>query len=225
MPDALVLELRDVRVRHGGKAILDGVNWTVRRGERWAILGPNGAGKTTLLALACGDHPQAFSNDVRLFGTRRGSGETIWEVKRNIGFVSPEFHLYFREALTAFEAAATAFGDSLLYRAPTAEQAEAIRTVFAAFGCEALLDRKFARLSVGEQRLALLVRAVVKRPPLLILDEPFQGLDGGTVDRVRDWLDATLRPDQTLVFVTHVPAHLPRSVAHRLHLANGRVVG
>ncbi len=220
-----VLELVNVTVRHGGKAILDGVHWTVRRGERWAVLGPNGAGKTTLLALACGDHPQAFSNDVTLFGKRRGSGETIWDVKRNIGFVSPEFHLYFREPLTAFEAAATAFGDSLLYRPPTPEQADAIRALFAAFGCADLLPRKFARLSVGQQRLVLLVRAVVKEPPLLILDEPFQGLDGPTADRIRDWLDATLRPDQTLVFVTHVPAHLPRTVTRHLQLANGRATG
>ena len=220
-----VLELVNVTVRHGGKAILDGVHWTVRRGERWAVSGPNGAGKTTLLALACGDHPQAFSNNVMLFGKRRGSGETIWDVKRNIGFVSPEFHLYFREPLTAFEAAATAFGDSLLYRAPAPEQIDAIRALFAAFGCEVLLSRKFARLSVGQQRLVLLVRAVVKEPPLLILDEPFQGLDGPTADRVRDWLDATLRPDQTLVFVTHVPAHLPRTVTRHLRLAGGRATG
>ena len=219
-----IIEMRCVTVRHGGKAILDGVGWTVRRGERWAVVGPNGAGKTTLLALLCGDHPQAFSNDVKLFGRRRGTGETIWDVKRKIGFVSPEFHLYFREPLTAFEAAATAFGDSLLYRAPTPDQAEAVRVVFAAFGCEDLQSRKFARLSVGQQRLVLLARAVVKAPPLLILDEPFQGLDATTADRIRDWLDATLRPDQTLIFVTHVPAQVPGTVTRELRLANGRVV-
>ena len=219
-----IIEMHSVTVRHGGKAILDGVNWTVRRGERWAVVGPNGAGKTTLLALLCGDHPQAFSNDVKLFGSRRGTGETIWDVKRRIGFVSPEFHLYFREPLTAFEAAATAFGDSLLYRAPTPDQAEAVRVVFAAFGCEDLQSRKFARLSVGQQRLVLLARAVVKAPPLLILDEPFQGLDATTADRIRDWLDATLHPDQTLIFVTHVPAQVPGTVTRELRLANGRVV-
>lgn len=224
-PAEPVIEMRSVTVRHGGRAILDGIDWTVRRGERWAVLGPNGAGKTTLLALLCGDHPQAFSNDVKLFGARRGTGETIWDVKRKVGFVSPEFHLYFREPLTAFEAAATAFGDSLLYRPPTPDQAAAIRRVFADFGCDDLHDRKFARLSVGQQRLVLLVRAVVKQPPLLILDEPFQGLDAATADRIRCWLDATLRPDQTLVFVTHVLAHMPGGMTHQLRLAAGRVEG
>lgn len=219
-----IIELQNVTVKHGGRVILDDVNWTVRTGERWAILGPNGAGKTTLLALTCGDHPQAFSNRVTLFGVRRGSGETIWEIKRRIGFVSPEFHLYFREPLTAFEAAATAFGDSLLYREPTPEQDKAIRSIFLAFGCEQLLPRKFSRLSVGQQRLVLLVRAVVKSPALLILDEPFQGLDTATTNRIRNWLDATLQPEQTLVFVTHVPAHLPKCVTRELHLAGGRVV-
>ena len=143
----------------------------------------------------------------------------------SVGFASPEFHLYFREPLTAFEAAATAFGDSLLYRAPTPEQAARVRAVFAAFGCAELEGRRFRQLSVGQQRLVLLARAVAKDAPLLLLDEPFQGLDAATAGRIRDWLDDTDRPDQTLVFVTHVPSHLPAGVNRRLHLAAGRVVG
>ena len=107
------IELRDVTVAHGGRVILDSISWTVNRGDRWAVIGPNGSGKTTLLSLLCGDHPQAFSNDVRLFGARRGSGESIWEVKSRVGLVSPEFHLYFTEPLTALRTTATGFVDSV----------------------------------------------------------------------------------------------------------------
>src|SRR5204863_3517662 len=101
-----IIELRNVTVAYE-RPILRDVTWTVRAGERWAVLGPNGSGKTTLLSLLCGDHPQAFSNDVRLFGRRRGTGERIWDVKRPVGLTSPEFHLYFTGPLTAERAAAT----------------------------------------------------------------------------------------------------------------------
>src|SRR5206468_5713419 len=111
-----VIELRGVNVAYDGRAILRDITWTVRAGERWAVHGPNGSGKTTLLSLICGDHPQAYANDVRLFGRRRGSGESIWEVKRRIGLVSPELHLYYSEPLTAAQAAATGFYDVLAYR-------------------------------------------------------------------------------------------------------------
>jgi molybdate transport system ATP-binding protein len=220
-----ILELRDVTVRHGGKLILDSINWSVQAGERWALLGPNGAGKTTLLALLCGDHPQVFSNDIRLFGQRRGSGETIWDIKRRVGFVSPEFHLYFSEPLNGFEVATTGFHDVLIFREPTPEQAEIATQFFHKFGCESLLQKPFRQLSTGQQRLVLLIRALVKRPPLLVLDEPFQGLDSDTISRVRDWLDANLDDSQTLIFVTHIESDLPRCVNRRLMLNNGRVQG
>src|SRR5207302_10925112 len=128
-----VIELHRVTVAYDGRPILDGVSWTVRAGERWAVVGPNGSGKTTLLSLLCGDHPQAYANDIRLFGRRRGSGETIWDVKRNVGLVSPEFHLYFTEPLTADRTAATGFFDALADRATSPEQDDRVRELFAAF--------------------------------------------------------------------------------------------
>ena len=218
------IRLQSVTVSHGGRDILRDVNWTVRRGERWAVVGPNGSGKTTLLSLLCGDHPQAYANEVHLFGRRRGTGESIWDVKRNVGLVSPEFQLYFTEPLSAARAAATGFFDSLTVRPTTLEQDAAVAALFAAFGISHLADRPFRRLSTGEQRLVLLARALVKRPPLLILDEPFQGLDAVTAGRVRDWLDANLGDEQTLLFVSHREEELPRSVTHRLQLDEGAVV-
>lgn len=220
-----VVELNDVNITHGGKPILRHINWTVRAGERWAILGPNGSGKTTLLSLICGDHPQAYGNDVRVFGRRRGSGESIWDVKRLIGLVSPEMHLYFSEPLTAHQAAATGFFDVLVSRPTTADQDAAVRRLFAHFGIDNLADRPFGRLSTGQQRIVLLVRALVKDPPLVILDEPFQTLDADTVARARSWIDDHLASDRTVLFVTHNEAELPSTVTRRLRLFDGTVTG
>jgi molybdate transport system ATP-binding protein len=219
-----IIELRHVRVAYDERAVLRDVTWTVRAGERWAVLGPNGSGKSTLLSLLCGDHPQAYANDVRLFGRPRGSGESIWDIKRRIGLVSPELHLYFSEPLTAAAAAATGFFDVLAYRPTTPAQAAVVRDLFAYFEVGALADRPFARLSTGEQRLVLLIRALVKDPPLLVLDEPFQGLDARAIRRARAWLDERLRPEQTLLFVSHHAEEIPRTVNHRLRLECGQVV-
>jgi molybdate transport system ATP-binding protein len=213
-----VIELNDVHVQHGGKKILDGLNWTVRAGERWALVGPNGSGKSTLISLICGDHPQAYSNDVKLFGKPRGSGESIWDLKRRMGLVSPEIHLYFSEPLTATATAATGFFDVLAYRKTTPEQEATIRDFFDYFGITTLADRPFARLSTGQQRLVLFIRALVKRPEVLLLDEPFQGLDAPAIAKARSWLDNNLTPDQALIFVSHDPMEIPRCVTKRLTL-------
>jgi molybdate transport system ATP-binding protein len=219
-----IIELRDVTVRYDDSPILDHVSWTVRAGERWAALGPNGSGKSTLLSLICADHPQAYSNDVRLFGRRRGTGETIWEVKQRIGLVSPELHLYFTQPLTAAATAATGFFDVVTARATMPEQDAIVRELFEQFQIGDLADRPFARLSTGEQRLVLFIRALVKRPPLLILDEPFQAMDSTHVSQCRDWLDRELHPEQTLLFVTHLLEEIPHCVDRILRLNHGRAL-
>jgi molybdate transport system ATP-binding protein len=217
-----VIEMRSVSVRHGGRLILDGIDWTVHQGDRWAVLGPNGSGKTTLLSLICGDHPQAFANDIAVFGHRRGHGETIWDVKRRVGLVSPELHQFFPRMRTAFAAAATGFFDHLTPQPLTPEQTDTLSKLFAEFDLNDLANRPWWQLSTGQQRAVLFVRAFVKQPPLLILDEPFQAMDAGRAARLRDWLDAKLTPDQTLLMVTHHENELPRCVTNRLVLGNGR---
>jgi molybdate transport system ATP-binding protein len=223
-PTEPVVELRNVNVTYGRTQILRDVSWTARTGERWAVLGPNGSGKTTLLSLICGDHPQAYANDVSVFGRRRGSGESIWDVKQRIGLVSPEMHLYFSEPLTAERAAATGFFDVLVARPTTPEQDAAVRELFAYFGIADLAQRPFGRLSAGQQRIVLLIRSLVKDPPLLILDEPFQMLDMVTADKARNWIDQKLAANRTVLFVTHNEAELPRTVTRRLRLSRGTVV-
>ena len=218
-----MIALRDVTVAYGGRPVLDRVSWTVCRGERWALVGPNGSGKTTLLSLVCGDHPQAYGTDVSVFGQRRGTGESIWDVKRRIGLVSPELHLYFTHPMTAHAAAATGFFDVVTPRPTTADQDAAVGRLFAEFELSDVAGRPFGRLSTGQQRLVLLVRALVKNPELLILDEPFQGLDRPAVEHAKAWLDAHLGADQTLVFVSHHPNEIPASVTRFLRLDGGRV--
>jgi molybdate transport system ATP-binding protein len=220
-----IIELTNVNVSYGDKAILRDVSWTVRKGERWALLGPNGSGKTTLLSLIGGDHPQAYANEVRLFGRRRGTGESIWDIKRQLGMVSPELHLYFSMPLNVTQVITTGFFDVLVPRQTTPEQDAQVQQLLAEFDFTAHALRPFARLSTGEQRFVLVLRALVKQPPLLFLDEPFQGLDRVMIERLKKWLDTCLTPEQTLIFVTHYEGEIPTCVTRRLLLNLGTVIG
>ena len=98
------VRMEHTTIRYGENTILDNIDWQVRKGERWNVSGPNGAGKSTLLSLITADNPQAYANDIWLFDRRRGTGESIWDIKRKIGFVSPELHLYFDTAATMVRA-------------------------------------------------------------------------------------------------------------------------
>lgn len=156
-----IVEMKNCKVTYGGNPILRDITWTVRKGEKWALLGPNGSGKTTLLSFLTGDHPQAYANELSLFGRRRGTGESIWEIKEKVGLVSPEIHLYFNQNLTALEAAGTGFFDVVVPRAINEEQTQTIKQLFKDFDIESMLNRKLQDMSTGEQRIILLVRSLV----------------------------------------------------------------
>ncbi|WP_020597719.1 ATP-binding cassette domain-containing protein [Spirosoma panaciterrae] len=204
--------LSDVTVRYGDTIILNALNWAVRTDERWALFGRNGAGKSVLLSLLYGDHPQAYSNDVRVFGHRRGkSGESIWDVKRRIGFISPELHLYFPQRLTARQVALTGLTDTLTPPSQLSPASESdLSTLFDYFGLTPLLNRTFGTLSAGEQRLILLIRAFIKNAPVLLLDEPFQAIDDNHVQLARQLIDSFTH--KTILFVTHDQSELPGSI-------------
>jgi molybdate transport system ATP-binding protein len=223
-PREPVIEMRDVSIRYGRVRALDRVSWTVRRGERWAVLGPNGAGKTTLLSLVLADHPQAYANDLRLFGARRGSGESIWDIKRRIGCVSPESHLFHERRGTALEAVCSGFHDAAgLYRACSPrERAEAKRWL-RRMGLSRLVNEPLGRLSEGEQRLVLLARALVKRPEMLVLDEPCQGLDSTNRRRFLRVLETLLRRSRlTVLYVTHEREEIPAGFTRVMLLERGQ---
>ncbi|MBD2699619.1 ATP-binding cassette domain-containing protein [Spirosoma sp. BT702] len=204
--------LRNVTVRYGDVVILNQINWTVRTGERWALIGPNGAGKSVLLSLLYGDHPQAYANDVNVFGYRRGkSGESIWDVKRRIGFVSPELHLYFPQGLSARQVALTGLTDTLTPPRRVSEETETdLLNLLTYFDIVPILDRMFGTLSSGEQRLVLLIRAFLKNAPVLLLDEPFQVIDAQRIELARRLIDSFR--DKTILFITHDRRELPGSI-------------
>lgn len=215
-----VIRLRDVTIRYGDRVILDRLDWTVREGEHWVLTGSNGSGKSTLLSLITADNPRAYACDIELFGRPRGSGETIWDIKRNIGFVSPELHRAFQVDAPALDIVTSGLFDTEgLYRHPTEEQHLQSRLWMEAFGIGDLVGRPFLRLSSGEQRLCLVARAFVKDPPLYILDEPLHGLDEEQRRRVKGLLDRICgAPGKTLVMVTHYPEEYPSCIDHSLTL-------
>ncbi len=212
--------LRHVTVRYGDTVILRNVNWTVRAGESWALLGPNGSGKTTLLSLILGDNPQVYTNDVAVFGRQRGSGESVWDIKQHIGWVSPELHLHFNDAATCFEVVASGFHDTVgLFQPPSARQQTATRGCLARFQLLEFAHRPLFSLSAGLQRMVLLARALVKRPRLLILDEPCQGLDPTHGDSFVRAVDSLIRARAvTVIYVTHRSDEIPPSITRVLLL-------
>ena len=218
-PGGEVAAFCGVSIAYGGHTILDNVTWTIREGERWALSGPNGSGKSTLLSLICADNPQGYACNTRLFGHRRGTGESIWDIKRHIGYVSPEMHRAYMRDLPAEDIVASGLRDSVgLYARPRPEERTVCITWMRFLGIETLAGRSFLALSSGEQRLCLLARAFVKDPELLILDEPLHGLDDANRQRVRAIIDAFCqRPHKTLIMVTHYPDELPACISPGCH--------
>ncbi|MBN1837107.1 MAG: ATP-binding cassette domain-containing protein [Spirochaetales bacterium] len=215
-----LVELRNVTVRYGDTVALRSLTWTMRRGEHWAVLGPNGSGKTTLISLIYADNLQAYTNDIRLFGRRRGTGESIWEIKRRIGQVSPHLQAGYRLDLPVFDVVASGFFDSVgLYRRPTQAQRESAREWIERLGIGELAERAFSQLSYGERRLVIMVRALVKSPEILALDEPCQGLDPANRRRVIALVDRIgFETPTAILYVTHRQDEMPRCITHTLRL-------
>lgn len=215
-PESIV-ELNNITIRYGQKTVLNGLNWRIGRGEKWVLSGPNGSGKSTLLSLINADHPQAYANDISLFGRKRGVGQSIWEVKKRIGYVSPEMHTHYYQNIPAVDVVGSGLFDTVgtVHRCNSAQAAQAMRWM-ERFGVAHLHDCSFIKLSSGEQRLVLLARAFVKEPELLILDEPLHGLDADNKAKVLGIIEEyASQGNITLIYVTHYLNEIPQCVTHR----------
>ena len=215
-----VIDMKNVSIRYGERTILKDLNWTVRNGERWALSGQNGSGKSTLLSLVCADNPQSYACDITLFDRPRGSGESIWDIKKHIGYVSPEMHRSYKRNLPAIRIVASGLMDSIgLYAVPNPQDYDKCRWWLDMFGVGDLADKPFLQLSSGEQPLVLLARAFVKDPQLLILDEPLHGLDLWNRRLTKDIIETFCqRRGKTLIMVTHYQEELPNVITNNLFL-------
>ncbi len=220
------LKMRNVTVTYKGINVVDSVNWQVKSGEKWALMGANGSGKSTVLSLITGDNPQGYQNDYDLFDRKRGSGESIWDIKRRIGYVSPELHLYFNRNTEVWKATASGLFDSAgLFKKLNEEERILTENYLKLLNINHLAERKIYQLSTGEQRQVFLARALIKNPPLLLLDEPCQGLDYNHLVYFRDLVNELVQElDKTLIYVTHYEEEIPACVDKRLMLNHGKVI-
>ena len=242
------IQMTNVNISFEDKVILEDVSWTVKKGEHWALIGHNGSGKSTLLSLINADNPQVYLNDIQLFDQKRGSGESIWDIKKKIGYVSPEMHVFFQrtgsyvetislstndytldgfsqEQTTCYEAICSGFNDQMGSSANiTFNQHSLVMHWMEALEIKHLQPKPFYKASLGEQRVLLLVRALVKNPPLLLLDEPCQGLDKYQTQRFTSIVDDICRHfNKTLIYVSHYANEMPACINHRIVLEKGRI--
>jgi len=222
----IAVKFSKANVSYNGLFALKDLDWTVKRGQRWALMGPNGSGKSTIISLITADNPQAYSNNIVLFDHKRGSGESIWDIKKKIGFVSAELQLYCEKDLPVWKLVASGMFDTAgLYQDLTDIELQTVFDYIHLVGIQEIAERKFDQLSTGEQRLAFLARALVKNPPLLILDEPCQGLDYNQMMHFKSIIDFVVPTfSKTLIYVTHYEEELPECIDMRLDISEGKVL-
>ncbi|MFD2286071.1 ATP-binding cassette domain-containing protein [Pedobacter petrophilus] len=219
-----VVKMVNVNISYGEKQVLKNIKWEVKAGEKWLLQGHNGSGKSTLLSLINGDHPQSYANELYLFGNRRGSGESIWEIKQHIGLISPEFHWYFDANATVWQSIASGFYDTvgLFQQLPYTKSAQ-VDELTAYFGLTKSKNELLSTLPLGKQRLVLLARTIIKNPELLILDEPCQGLDQDQTEHFNHLVDELCSNGMTLIYVGHFESQLPTCLEKRILLEKGEV--
>ena len=206
-PHSILIQMNNLKVSYEERPILNNINWTIKKGEFWQLIGPNGSGKSTILSLITGDNPKGYGQDLHLFGKKKGSGESIWDIKKNIGQFSTAMIDLFQKNHTVEQMILSGFFDSIgLYIQPSTLQIKLMQEWLDFLNMNHLKKTDFINLSVGQQRVIMIIRAVLKHPPLLILDEPTEGLD-----------------DENVILVTQLISHLAKetniaiiSVSHRI---------
>lgn len=220
-----LVSMKNVSIRYGEKQVLKGLTWRLKPGEKWLLKGHNGSGKSTMISLLTGDNPQAYAQEIILFGRKRGTGESIWDIKKQIGFISPELQWYFEPGSTVFQAVASGLFDTTgLFRKLSLQQTEKTNQLLTLFGLQTEANDLLTQLPLGKQRLALLARAIIKNPPLLILDEPCQGLDEAQTSMFNRLVELLCNTNRSLIYVNHFEHALPDFLSHALVLEEGLAI-
>ena len=204
-PAAPLVKPVDGHVAYGEQSVFERLDFTVAAGQHTLVEGPNGSGKSTLLEMITGDHPQAYSNDLHLFGRRRGSGETVWDIKKNVGIVSSRLHRDYRVGGSVEEVLLSGLFDSIgVYQQPEPSHRARARAWLDWLELGLAPSAAFRELSFGQQRLVLIARAAIKVPPLVVMDEPTSGLDADNRLRVLDLVESLCtQKKSTVLMVTH----------------------
>lgn len=201
----ILVDMKGISVSYNERPIIDSIFWTIKQGEFWQLVGPNGSGKSTILSMITGENPKGFGQELYLFGRKKGSGESVWDIKKNIGIFSTSMTHLFKRNHTLEQMILSGFFDSIgLYTQPTILQKQIANQWLTAIQISHLKNTYFNQLSLGLQRVALIVRAVIKHPPLIILDEPLEGLDDHNSTLVIDLINILLQEtNMTIIFVSH----------------------
>lgn len=200
-----LIRFKNVSVSYGSKSILKNIEWTVNKGDFWQLTGANGSGKTTILSMITGDNPKAFGQEIYLFGQKKGSGESVWEIKQKIGYYSPAMTNKFKGRHSVEHMLISGLTDSVgLYTIPSEGQKRIIKQWLLLLDLYDLKDTYFNQLSVGKQRLVMTARAMVKHPPVLILDEPTADMDDASAKLLVVLVNKIAKEtDTAIIFVSH----------------------
>ncbi|MEL1242524.1 ATP-binding cassette domain-containing protein [Flavobacterium flavipallidum] len=226
-PNKILVQMNNLSVSYQVRPVVKNINWTIEQGEFWQLIGPNGSGKSTLLSLINGDNPKGYGQDLHLFGRKKGSGESVWDIKKNIGYFATNMTSLFTRNHTLEQMILSGFFDSIgLYDLPTTLHKKIADEWLELIGMKHLKSKMFKRLSVGQQRLAMIVRSVLKHPPLVILDEPVEGLDDENVALVCQLINLLKREsNMTIVYVSHriEPNLAPNSIFELIPSEEGSI--
>jgi len=219
-PFLSIVEMKNIHLNYGDHVIFKNLNWKINKGEKWLLKGRNGCGKSSLLNMITGDHPQAYSNEIYLFGKRRGTGESIWDIKQKTGYISPELHAYFDKNITCFDAIGSGYFDTNgLFKKLSKTQYNNILQWLDFLQLSHVSKKPLHSISAGLQRMILLTRALVKNPPLLVLDEPCQGLDAKQTRQFVSLIDHICKNSATtLIYVSHDESNIPTCIEKVLQL-------